>query len=437
MSKSLGIYHELKLPINSHNYDELIVVIVGNVDSGKSSLCGILSHPLLTGCDVDIRTIPTILDDGNGLSRARVLTLQHEKTSGRTSSISYNYMLFNESIERPRIVSLVDLAGHEQYLKTTITGIISSYPEYGLVVISKNITHITQEHYSILASLEIPILFVLTKIDLHSKKTIDENINRITMMSNRFGKSLIEVVDNDSISKCINDDKLFGFVRISNKTGEGLSTIIEYIRNIKQIKKQIIDGFAVDNVFFNIAGFGIVVSGINGTTIKKGDNMFIGPTKTNTFVRVKIRSIHDDYRNLIDVLNPGIRGCLCIKLDASAKSLINLGMGCVITHNPNNIGSTKHFEAEISIFRGKSSNIKVGYNSYINIGLNRGAIKFTRIRNKNTGVDIEFINNLQPTLVDIEFMSKYTCINVNDKFVFRSHRIHGLGCITKLKDFTM
>ena len=61
-------------PETKKHYREITIDIVGNVDSGKSTLCGILSHPLLRE---NIDNLPKILDDGNGLSRARVLTLQH------------------------------------------------------------------------------------------------------------------------------------------------------------------------------------------------------------------------------------------------------------------------------------------------------------------------------------------------------------------------
>ena len=47
------------------------VAIVGNVDSGKSTLCGLLSKG--------------IADDGNGKTRATVFNYNHENSSGRTS----------------------------------------------------------------------------------------------------------------------------------------------------------------------------------------------------------------------------------------------------------------------------------------------------------------------------------------------------------------
>jgi GTPase len=124
MSKCVKKPTILALPNIDDNYDEITIDIVGNVDSGKST-------------------------------------------------ISYNYMVFVKLTPRPRIVFLVDLAGYEIFLKTTITGIISSYPSYGFVLIAKNITHMTREHYSILATMDIPILFILSKNGYCSRKNYD------------------------------------------------------------------------------------------------------------------------------------------------------------------------------------------------------------------------------------------------------------------------
>ena len=216
----------LKLP--DSEYDEIIVDIVGNVDSGKSSLCGILSHPLLRESlnnDTLDENLPKILDDGNGLSRSRIVTLQHEAKDGRTSSIGYNYMVFDKCEPRSKVMSLVDLAGHFAYLKTTITGIISSYPDHGLLLIAKNITHMTREHYSILATLGVPVLFVLTKMDMIPPKIVADNIRRIGIMSKNFKKELVEIKSSDDIVEVISNSK-FGFIRISNKTGFNIPLLV-------------------------------------------------------------------------------------------------------------------------------------------------------------------------------------------------------------------
>ena len=48
--------------------------MVGNVDSGKSTLVGVLTKG--------------ILDDGRGSSRSKVFNYPHENLTGRTSSIA-------------------------------------------------------------------------------------------------------------------------------------------------------------------------------------------------------------------------------------------------------------------------------------------------------------------------------------------------------------
>jgi GTPase len=430
MSKSDNINpsNNLELRLPKSSYDEITINIVGNVDSGKSSLCGILSHPLLRE---DINNLPKILDDGNGLSRSRVLALRHEQESGRTSSISYNYMIFDQK-PKSCIASLVDLAGHEVFLKTTITGIMSSYPEYGLVLIAKNITQMTREHYSILASMGIPILFVLTKTDIIPEHIIKSNINRINILSKRYGKTIMEIKNMDDIATCMGDPKIFGYIKVSNKDGSGIPLLVEYISKIKpsQKDKNLVSGFAIDNVYHNITGFSLVVSGITGAEIKKGDSMVLGPFKNNEFVPVKIRSIHNDYRQFVDILSAGMRGCLCLRIDNNYKNYIRMGM--TICHKVSDVNSVKKFEANVAVFRGNVSNIKVGYNSYINMNLVRGGIKFIRIIDPETKEDIKTLREKKHTTVHIEFMTNFNTISVNDRFLFRSNRCLGIGKIINL-----
>jgi GTPase len=103
------------------------VAVVGNVDAGKSTLIGTLT----TSC----------LDDGRGKSRTSIMKHRHEIESGRTSTATTHLMGFRstgepiagrDSVrankrksedevarESYRVITLMDLAGHEKYLKTT------------------------------------------------------------------------------------------------------------------------------------------------------------------------------------------------------------------------------------------------------------------------------------------------------------------------------
>ncbi|CAN0539552.1 unnamed protein product, partial [Ectocarpus sp. 12 AP-2014] len=106
--------------------------MIGNVDSGKSTLIGVLSS--------------SGLDDGRGAARSLVLRHRHEQENGRTSAVTMEIMGYAKdgkqvrssfgafslaqsfclSVSRwaevvnhsDRSVTLIDLCGHEKYLKT-------------------------------------------------------------------------------------------------------------------------------------------------------------------------------------------------------------------------------------------------------------------------------------------------------------------------------
>lgn len=108
-------------------FNEVRVAVVGNVDSGKSTLLGVLSKG--------------ILDNGRGLARLNVFRHKHEVETGRTSDISKEILGFNDAaqpvnyspVKTPtwpeicehssKVVMFMDLAGHEKYLKTTVFGL--------------------------------------------------------------------------------------------------------------------------------------------------------------------------------------------------------------------------------------------------------------------------------------------------------------------------
>lgn len=63
---------------------------------------------------------------------------------------------------------MIDLCGHEKYLKTTMFGLSGLYPHYAMLVVGANmgISRITKEHIGIAVSLKIPIFVVITKVDI-------------------------------------------------------------------------------------------------------------------------------------------------------------------------------------------------------------------------------------------------------------------------------
>ena len=57
-----------------NNIDMIKISVIGNVDSGKSTIVGVLSKG--------------IYDDGRGSARLKVFNYPHEVENGRTSSIT-------------------------------------------------------------------------------------------------------------------------------------------------------------------------------------------------------------------------------------------------------------------------------------------------------------------------------------------------------------
>jgi magnesium-transporting ATPase (P-type) len=62
--------------------NDVRIAVIGNVDSGKSTMVGVMTK--------------SIMDDGRGSARQKVFNFSHEAANGRTSSIGQEIMGFDE-----------------------------------------------------------------------------------------------------------------------------------------------------------------------------------------------------------------------------------------------------------------------------------------------------------------------------------------------------
>ena len=155
--------------------NDIRIAVIGNVDSGKSTLVGVLTKG--------------IMDDGRGSARLKVFNFSHEAANGRTSSIAQEIMGFDDDrrqveLERTnatknqswahiathskKILTFLDLCGHEKYLKTTMFGLVGLLPDYSMIIVGANmgVSRMTKEHLGISLALRIPLFIVITKLDL-------------------------------------------------------------------------------------------------------------------------------------------------------------------------------------------------------------------------------------------------------------------------------
>lgn len=61
-----------------------------------------------------------------------------------------------------------DLCGHEKFLRTTILGLTSTFPDLCLILVGANmgINKMTQEHIFLCVTMKIPFAIFITKIDI-------------------------------------------------------------------------------------------------------------------------------------------------------------------------------------------------------------------------------------------------------------------------------
>jgi GTPase len=155
---------------------------VGNVDAGKSTLLGVLTKGGL--------------DDGRGKARVNLFRHQHEKESGRTSSVGMEILGYSStsipvltphasgrtltgeeiSEKSAKIISFIDLAGHERYLRTTVFGLTGCAPDYVMLMVGANagLVGMSKEHLGIVVSLGVPVMVIITKIDMTPKNILDD-----------------------------------------------------------------------------------------------------------------------------------------------------------------------------------------------------------------------------------------------------------------------
>ena len=135
--------------------------------------------------------------------------------------------LFQNAHAADRSIQFIDLCGHEKYLKTTIFGLTGLLPDYCMVLIGSNmgLARITKEHIGIAAALGLPIIIVVTKIDLAPPdidKTTMDNVFRVLKLARKM-PYVVRSMDNvDTVAKTILTDRITPIFRVSNVTGEGL-----------------------------------------------------------------------------------------------------------------------------------------------------------------------------------------------------------------------
>jgi elongation factor 1-alpha len=438
------------------------IAVVGNVDAGKSTLIGTLT----TSC----------LDDGRGKSRTSIMKHRHEIESGRTSTATTHLMGFRSTgepiagrdqvramkrksedeiaRESYRVITLMDLAGHEKYLKTTIHGVSSGFADHALILVNARHppTHMTQHHLNLCCSFGIPVIVVFTKIDgcpEHAFKVSKEEVVKMLRSPEVARKPY--VVRNEEGIAMVTDKlhTLAPMIETSCVSGEGIELLQKLLFSLPKRRRHENKAhrsfeFLVEDIF-NVPGVGAVVSGfVNAGELTVGNNchVFVGPTDDGTFMRTVAKSAHIARINTSHVTS-GQSACLAFALNKDMRKKLRRGM-VVLKENPT---STLQFDAEICVLKGEGTTIRRSYQAYVHI-LNVRQSAFAR--------NIEIVNNnavglpsshsrsdngeedcivLRPgsrAKVTFEFAKRPEYIRPGMRMLFRDGRVRGVGIITSI-----
>ena len=396
---------------------EVRIASIGNVDSAKTTTISVLTNKLL--------------DNGRGSARSKILKHPHEQSSGRTSSITQTY------IETPHnIFGFIDLAGHEKYLKTTLSGLNGCYIDYAMITIGadRGIIGMTKEHLTLAIVLKLPILVVITKLDIATNHKLEKIRNNLMKLFAHplAGNKKIKFINDSNIEVVaaapFSDTTYVPIFEVSNVTGDNINNLRKFVFNLKPYKE--IGNrenknplFKIDDTF-KIDGHGIVLSGIvQDGIIHKGQKLYIGPFG-GKFIDVVVKSIHDNFKRDILQLESGQNGCVNIKVLHPKKHTLKrnrIKQGIILIANPYSI---RRFEANITILHHPTT-IKTNYEPVIHCGSVRQAARICKM-------DHELVRAGDSANVTFEFKFKPEFIQLNSGIVFREGNTKGIGKIIKI-----
>ncbi len=240
-----------------------IIGTAGHVDHGKSALI-----KALTGIDPD--------------------RLPEEKERGLTLDLGFANIKLPSGIE----CGIVDVPGHERYLKNMLAG-VGGY-DFALLVVDagEGVMAQTREHLEIMQLLDIKDgMTVITKID-------------------RVEPDMVDIVEEELI-ELLSDTFLHDspVARVSTVTGEGIQSLIYLMdQRISRLEPRSVNDplrLPIDRVFTK-AGFGTIVTGtILQGKVETGDKILLLPS--GTMSKVRQIQVHND---MVDRAYAGQRAAL-------------------------------------------------------------------------------------------------------------------------------
>jgi len=427
------VQYLIRRVLDESDFLEIRVAVVGNVDAGKSTLLGVLTHG--------------DLDNGRGHARQRLFRHKHEMESGRTSSVGNDILGFDDKgnvVNRPehgsldwvkicerssKVITFIDLAGHEKYLKTTVFGMTGHAPDFGMLMVGANagIVGMTKEHLGLALALSVPVFVVVTKIDMCPANILQDNLKLLVRILKSPGCRKVPVMvktDDDVVLSATNfvSERLCPIFQVSNVTGENLDLLKKFL-NLLTTRAEYHENepaeFQIDDTY-SVPGVGTVVSGttLKGV-IKLNDTLMLGPDPLGHFQPIAVKSIHRK-RMAVATVRAGQTASFALK--KIKRSQIRKGMVMVAPSlNPQ---ACWEFEGEILVLHHPTT-ISSRYQAMVHCGSIRQTASILSMSQ-------ECLRTGDKAIIHFRFIKYPEYMTPGQRMVFREGRTKAVGNVVRI-----
>jgi GTPase len=431
------------------------------------------------------------LDNGRGRARLNLFRHLHEVQTGRTSSISLDFVGFDSdgkvinyaenTIEEicdksTKLVTLIDLAGHQKYLKTTIFGLTGYQPHCIMLCVAANmgLAGTTKEHLGLALALEMPVCVVITKCDTTSPSNVERVVASVESLLKGPGCKKIPSrvwTEDDAISIAGAFDKarVVPLFCVSAVNGEGLPLLERFLNVLpptthgrSETDENQGEQFNIDEIF-NVSNVGIIAVGLlMSGCVREGDRMLAGPDPQGDFHRVRVDSVHRN-KTACRLVQAGQAASLAVtavgdgghkngaqfngasQLTATASapclttikghnnmdsinyenSVAWLRKGMVLIHESASPQASFAFRAKIYILYHPSQQICVGFHTTVHIGHICQTVRIV-------DMDVPCLKTTDTGIVTFVFLQRPEYITVGTRLLLRTGKTKAIGQITHI-----
>lgn len=424
-----------KVP-DDQEFIDLRLAVLGNVDAGKSTLLGVLTQGEM--------------DNGRGSARLNLFRHLHEIQTGRTSSISYDIIGFDtkgqvvnyadcRSVEEicensTKLITLIDLAGHHKYLRTTIFGLTGNCPDFAMLVVSATtgIAGTTKEHLGYALALGVPVMVVVNKVDQCPPNSIERLLRQLETILKSPGckKIPVRIISEDdavTVASNLDTNRITPIFTISCVTGENLDLILKFLNVLPHQKSHAErerlshdhTEFQIDELY-SVPFVGTVVGGvIKRGSIREGEKLLLGPTDSGVFKEVKVRTVHR-HRLPCRLIQAGQAASVAL-LDVEREQLRK---GMVLLSPSAEAVACIQFEADVYVLY-HSNKITKNFQTTVHIGTVCQTAVISAISRNH-------IKTNEKARVTFKFKFKPEYIRVGARLLFRDGRSKGVGEVTQI-----